>query len=930
MNQKYWASIRSIDSGWHHRLVNKVEMIMEIKRHVHWRKFTGQIAAQSNERAPTHHIVAICLEEEPPLSPENVLEIVNEPSACAFFTESVVKQLSISGYSGLDFSTGVGLHKLKEIENKIDEKDPLVELILNRTGNENLIKYISDFQTWDGLVNKCNSKWKRLFEHSNLQFSTNAGSLIPGIHATNLPIKFGMQNIGSETVRALLEIGRRQTILALKENLSEIKLADTDAPSKFELISLNLPNEIQHSFKTISKELSINCWDSLCLQERHFNEEIRTKISLTIDKIFLRSYLPIISASPQIRSKKIINFQVSAMVERYVRKLDLCVYGDLGGLSIGLRTAQNCSDKKTLANAAEYINFMANDDGINWKLNSINLINDIRELKITAEQKSEKKIINKINHDDTQTSFLPKRRVGRPRKNKLKENVGYEKIDLKNKNSNDQISAGINKNRISKEIIFINEDICQAIEFDLRQMSEVQSQVIRYRMGYKVPAITLEQIALALGGKTRERIRQIETEAIKQLKNTRYIYSLGIESIIDAIQLQAKPIRISDLIKIAPKLCVNNFTEACFKYLHKNWSRDLIQFLEVENKNNFIATYTVESLSALSIKLNEHSSPFNLNFTEWDTKARQLDFFGNIPVDIADILIRGAFDPNSCYKEILQFTEPKTADLVKKTLAESNVSMSVIMVKKSIAEKFMKECEPRRIHQILIECAFPLGKTYFGLEKHLGKSVQNLKDMASAVDEVFAKYNATEFRILNIIKELKQTKYSDMASLYDKFQLAACLRLYSRTFLYANRLTFTRTIEKRSIIREHIENFIESEGCACDTSLITNYIKKIFPHVTFQVRATNKIARISDKKWGLRNRDFKLDKEQLDKILLWLLNLIKTSGPQKKENLQNCPAFKEAIGIDARVTIWTIADLAAATRRFRLDNQGLIRLSAKF
>jgi hypothetical protein len=168
-----------------------------------------------------------------------------------------------------------------------------------------------------------------------------------------------------------------------------------------------------------------------------------------------------------------------------------------------------------------------------------------------------------------------------------------------------------------------------------------------------------------------------------------------------------------------------------------------------------------------------------------------------------------------------------------------------------------------------------------------------------------------------------------LAAQMTEFEIAAALRLHSNHLEYASRLVFTVGNKRRTYGSEVAIQTLEQLGRPANSMELVNAVRTALGATAFQLKPSARVARLTIGTWGLRGRDFHLTDAALSELLDSLETHLRQVGEMHHFSLASTEAFLSAQSRCSQLTTLTIADLAQASRRFRLGPEGRLRLAER-
>jgi hypothetical protein len=611
-------------------------------------------------------------------------------------------------------------------------------------------------------------------------------------------------------------------------------------------------------------ELFAAGYDSVCIQERHLDRLQRHAVGAALDRVAARAD-QCLSLAPVIRARPIQSTGGSGWTERLAAELGMECYGDLGRYCFGFRVAREYPTRKL---DPQYV---------------VTELTRALDAMVKAGQ--------------------PSRGPGRPRTSRLTPIVQVELPSVP-----------------------AERTLVSAVRRDIESMHPRRREVLKRRLGLDCKRQTLDEIGKSLG-RTRERVRQLELSARSSMPFTGQLFSEVRAAIERWLGTSRRPIRVSESPcpeKECELACHNLLI---LRYCIGAWASDALQLYWPKTGDPLVMSATGTPLEDIQAMVASAVRSLPPDPQDRVQHLHAEPFFAALPIDVQGGIVAAMTEPGGPFGGLLRPVRSSPAVLLRKVLEASDRPLSVTEAMAAVAFKYELAIATSRAHACLIDIAFPLGGQEYGLRKHLTTPDELARTIAIRVDGIASEAGVEELRIESIRDRLRGTDVDPEAHGISPFELAAALRIHSSKLVYTGRLAFrVGTYSPRTKSTDVARQTLEHAGQPLRMRDISNAVESAIPGVTYQVRPSRHVARVKLGVWGLRDRDFEVDDDTLEAIYQWLAERIQSSGPVPYAEIAKCPAFAAATQRCPSLSALTVADLAHATRQFRLGPGGILTI----
>jgi hypothetical protein len=469
------------------------------------------------------------------------------------------------------------------------------------------------------------------------------------------------------------------------------------------------------------------------------------------------------------------------------------------------------------------------------------------------------------------------------------------------------------------------QTLASALIADCAAMDRRHTEILRRRMGIDGAIQSLYTIGRGYG-LSRERVRQIEGRACRQLIHTRRLFYEMKVAAQEWLASHRRPMLPCEWPRRGGD-CGVDVHDHVIAYCIRAWAFRELLIVYRPKRTALLMSATgmpfssVRALVANIIARLPPSADLRIQ------RLKKCQAFKRLPADV-----RGGFelaikDPSGPFGGVFGVHRPRAAAMLRAAMAKSLRALTVAEAVHAVAGECGVTLQVSRAHACLTEIAFPLGRQQYGLAKHLVTPKTLAKQVARYSDQ-FALRACTrgeELRLSSIRSALGGTAIAADILGMTNFELAAALRIYSQRLMYIGRFTFRVGGDgPRTTGAQVALNVLSDAGCPLPTGQIVDAVRIAAPGLAYQVRPSQRIARVQAGVWGLRGRDFEVEEQRLEAIFQWLQEVIESSGPVSHTHIRNCPSYQEAVEVSHELNTLTVADLAHATGRFRLGRRGIL------
>jgi hypothetical protein len=603
-------------------------------------------------------------------------------------------------------------------------------------------------------------------------------------------------------------------------------------------------------------------FDSICIQERHLARDQRRKVGEALDRVAVGKD-QCLSLSPLIRATPVASMGGSGWMANFARQLGVEHYGDLGRYCFGLRIAR------------EY----------------------------PARKPEPRHVVGKLTRavERMMEAAQPKRGRGRPRR----------------AHSEPPAQVELPKDPSERTLV-------SALRRDMEAMHPMHRKVLERRLGLGRAPQTLAEIGQSIG-RTRERVRQLAMSACSELGITRSLFVAVVSAIEQRLKDSGHPMCCSESPAPGIECELERHELHVLRYLIEEWASDALQMHQPANGEPLVMSATEHSLEDIQAMVvrEVQGRPPDPGLRVQHVRAQP--FFAALPSDVRGGFAAAITDPEGPYGSLLKPRRAHAMPTLRAVLEASPRPMAVDEAVAAASAQYGVQIDPRHAHACLIKMAFPLGEQEYGLRKHLAIPEDLARRIAVHVDGFASE--CEEWRMKSVRERLTKTDVGPELSGISGFELAAAVRLHSRKLVYVSRLVFrVGEYKPRTMGAQAALHTLERAGRPLRAQEIMDAVRREIPGITYQVRQSQDVARLNVGLWGLRDRDFNIDDQALESIYDWLAAHIKAQGQMHFAELEKCPAFAEAAAKCPALSALTVADLAHATRRFRLGPQRILTI----
>lgn len=407
------------------------------------------------------------------------------------------------------------------------------------------------------------------------------------------------------------------------------------------------------------------------------------------------------------------------------------------------------------------------------------------------------------------------------------------------------------------------DDLSRSLDVALELLNDRVAHVLRHRMGYRVPARTLEDLGQELSI-TRERVRQIQRKGLAWLQRYTNIAEALTQAMVEILAARKEPLYAVAL-------------PAEHRYFrHSRNAEQVVPFLLDQICSESYFTLSLGGAVILS----------RISDDEWTACKAQARSFIASSVDrrLPEEVVRAGIDSlvgekapelsENLWSWAQEFAHFGGAvgerrlvaygrgveQMVLAVLEDSQEPLHYSGIADRVAERYGEQ-DVRRVANAASEVALLLDRGAYGTERHLPLSRNEASYVASLCEALVSESSSRhrQWHCREFIEELSSTE--PLVARLNMYEISAVLKLHSDLH-YVGRQVWVAAKEGRGgvhmrlDIRNAIEAVVEEEGAPLAASEIyrrVSTVRGVGHH--FQIHPKGRLIRVGPSFWGIAERD---------------------------------------------------------------------------